>query len=239
MAQYTATKDIIVCGLAAHRVNISSHQEVLDIGTCSDPLARLPLPAVHTADFSFLYLRYEEIAIAQQRFPVGSWTRFKGHDLGPADVCESCGTAWLPGTLQCPMCGGQTNHEIRAIEYAAQQAGRIIQTELTIPVDGPASFTVRAEFTNLVWPVGGIQEMFRHSLWREDPALWVCLFCGHMVHGYTAACPGCGGKRQPITKLATQERECLWCGAKMTGGYACLRCNMRLKAAAPRTVKRS
>jgi rubrerythrin len=230
MAQYTARQDIIVCGLRAQRVNILSRQESLDVATWDDPLARLPMPTTHTVDFSFLYLREAEFDIAQQRFPVGSGTQFQGHDLGPADVCEMCGTAWLPGTLKCPMCAGRTNHAARAIEYAAKQAGRIIQTELTTSMTGPATFTVRAEFTALSWPAGGINEMFRHSLWREGPELWVCLFCGHMVHGYTAACPGCGGKRQPIAKLATQHRECLWCGAYMIGGYACPRCNMRLKA---------
>jgi hypothetical protein len=235
MPRYTASQDIIVCGLRAQRVNILTRSESLDVGTYANPFAKLAMPPTHTVDFEFLYLSEAEIDIAQQRFPVGSGTRFMGHDLGPADVCEMCGTAWLPGTLQCPMCAGATNHHARAIEYAAKQAGMILQTELTTSPGGwrdewSTKFTVRAEFTALLWPEDGINSLFRHSLWREGPELWVCLFCGHMVHGTTSACPGCGGKRQPITALATQKRECLWCGAQMTGGYACPRCNLRLKA---------
>ena len=180
------TKNVIVCGLAAQRVKIISQSESVDCATWDDPLGRIAMPPVHTADFEFAFLSNAEIDIARLRFPVGSGTPFQGHDLGPADVCQFCGTAWLPGTLRCPSCGGATDHAERAIEYAARQAGRIIETQLEMPLSGYAVFRVKAEFTALVWPAGGIETMFQHSLWHVDPALWICRFCGHGYAGRPA-----------------------------------------------------
>ncbi len=227
---YTKNTTSIVCGLPAQRMTIEAHLETLDIATWSDPLATLPGRSWYEVHFEFLLLSNKELELAQLRFPVGDGTSFNAHDLGPADVCQYCGTAWLPGTLTCPSCGGQTYLHKRAIEYATRNPGRIMQTRLDMPFDGIASFTVDVEFSELQWPAGTWTTMFQHSLWSTDPALWVCSYCGHMVHGYTASCPGCGGKRLPIDVLATQERECLYCGRHMVGGYACPRCNMRLLA---------
>lgn len=220
---------IIVCGLHAHNMTIRTNVERISVGTFMDPLDTIDMPATFNVLFDFYLRNSDELAIAQERFPVGSHSPFHGHDLGPGDVCRYCGTAWLPGTLQCPACGGETDHAEKAIEYATKQAGIITSTELEMRYTEAYRFHVEAEFSHLVW-TGDLYTMFRHSLWRTDPALWVCRFCGHMVYGETADCPGCGGKRQAIKDLATQYRECLWCGTQTYGGYSCTTCNMRLKA---------
>ncbi len=219
---------IIVCGLHTHNMVIRTNVERVAVGTYMDPLATIDMPPTFDVSFDFLLHGRDELDIATSRFPVGSRSHFNSHDLGPSDVCQFCGTAWLPGTLRCPACGGETNHADKAIEYATKQAGIITSTELEMPYAEACRFHVEAEFSHLVWTDPHI--MFRHSLWRTDPALWVCRFCGHMVHGETTSCPGCGGKRQAIKDLATQYRECLWCGAQTYGGYSCPACNMRLKA---------
>lgn len=221
--------DLIICGLRASEMSLTMRNNTLDIGTFSDPLASIALPPTCTAVFKFNYLRESEIDIVHQKFEIGSGTSFTGHNLGPADVCSACGTAWLPGTLTCPSCGHFTDHAERAIEYASRNAGMIVQTQLHCPLDGPVSFKVEVEFSEL-WLERDITKTFRHSLWSTEPALWVCKFCGHMVHGWTSDCPGCGGKRRPLEALATQWRECLYCGKQIRGGYACPNCNMRLKA---------
>lgn len=218
----------VVCGLYTHNMTIRTNVERIAVGTYMDPLATIDMPQTFNVSFDFFLSNNDELTIAQERFPVGSHSPFSGHDLGPADVCQFCGTAWLPGTLRCPSCGGETDHVEKAIEYATKQAGVVTGTTLNMPFDGVAYFRVEAEFSHLVWT--NPHTMFRHSLWRTDPALWVCRFCGHMVYGETADCPGCGGKRQAIKQLATQYRECLWCGRQTMGGYSCPACNMRLKA---------
>lgn len=222
---------IIVCGLVANNVQLTTQRDFLDVATWDDPLAKLPLPPTYSAEFSFMLLSNADLHIADRSFDVGAGTSITDHDLGPADVCQFCGTAWLPGTLKCPACGGDTNYAARAIEYAAKRAGRIVSKTLTVPMVGLARLDVEVEYTTFTFSgTDDVAGMFRHSLWSTEPALWVCKFCGHMVHGYTADCPGCGGKRQPINELATQRRECLWCGGFTMGGYTCPKCNMRLKA---------
>lgn len=220
---------VIVCGLYTHNMTIRTNVERIAVGTYMDPLATIDMPQTFNVSFDFFLSNNDELTIAQERFPVGSHSPFSGHDLGPADVCQFCGAAWLPGTLRCPACGGETDHMEKAIEYATKQAGVVASTTLNMPLAGVACFSVEAEFSHLEW-TGDPHTMFRHSLWRTDPALWVCKFCGHVVHGETADCPGCGGKRQAIKQLATQYRECLWCGRQTYGGYSCPTCNMRLKA---------
>lgn len=227
---YTKNTTPIVCGLPAQMLRIEAQQETLDIETWNDPLPTLPDRTWYDVHFEFNLLSAKEIEMAQLKFPIGSGTSFNAHDLGPGDVCQHCDTAWLPGTLSCPSCGGQTSFNARAIEYATRNPGRIVNTELIMPFRDVARFYVDVTFSELTFKVGGIATMFEHSLWSTDPALWVCTFCGHMVHGFTASCPGCGGKRQPIDVLATMERECLYCGRQTVGGYACPHCNMRLRA---------
>jgi RNA polymerase subunit RPABC4/transcription elongation factor Spt4 len=220
---------IIVCGLVANSVQLTTQLEYLDVAKYDDPLGRIALPTMYLAAFRFI-LSSDDVDIAYRKFEIGSGTKISDHDLGPADVCQYCGTAWLPGTLRCPACGGETDHFERAIEYAAKRAGYITNKNLLMTFDGVATLDVTVEYTALEFGGDSIASLFKHSLWSADPALWVCGFCGHMVHGHTTSCPGCGGRRQKIDKLATQYRECLYCGRMTIGGYACPACNMRLKA---------
>jgi hypothetical protein len=234
MSQFCTKQDMIICGLAAQRINIVSRAPAwASVVLPDDPLMGSWMPQLEplsTVEFEFWVRDPVALEVLQTRFPVGSGA-FATHELGAADVCQFCGTAWLPGTWQCPACGGSTNHHERALEYAARNTGRIIGTETITGVVLPTKFTARVEFHTLSWTVGGVSTMFRHSLWHHNLALWVCSFCGHMVNGYQATCPGCGGNRQAVKALATQARECLWCGKQTVGGYACPSCNMRLKAA--------
>jgi len=219
----------IVCGLAAQSLKISMARPLLDVTRHDALYVNLtPGPPVIHAEFEFM-LRPEELALYERKFQVGDGVFYR-HDLGPADVCEYCGTAWLPGTVACPACAGRTTYANRAIEYAARNTGVIENKALEIPLGGLARLRVAVRFFELTWPSGGAAEVFRHDLWQREPALWICQYCGHVAHGKSAQCPGCAGRRQPSARLATQQRECLWCGAQTVGGYACRRCNMRLKA---------
>lgn len=229
MATAYMREPIIVCGLLAYDVQIDARQDYLDVATLDDPLGRIALAPTYRANFRFV-LSEAEIDIAFHKFELGSGTNIADHDLGPADVCQYCGTAWLPGTLFCPACGGVTDHYDKAIEYAAKRAGCVVNKDLWTPRYGVATLDVTVEYTTLEFDANGIYSAFKHSLWSVDPALWVCKFCGHMVHGNTTSCPGCGGRRQKIEHLATQHRECLYCGRMTMGGYACPACNTRLKA---------
>lgn len=228
------TKHPIVCGLEARSVQLDQYQERLDITTGWDTYYKyIPTgPLLTTAEFEFLLTRQMLLDHAAPEFifnlfPVGEGN-FTGRDLGPSDVCQYCGTAWLPGTLKCYNCGGETDHFNKAIEYHCN-TGMITRKTIEEKIDGYVTLRVTVEFTNLALTNTPFQ-MFERSLWRNAPALWVCRFCGYVVLGETVDCPGCGGKRVPIKELATQKRYCIYCNRVTYGNYACEYCNQRLMA---------
>lgn len=227
MSQYSAARRITVCGLPATQFRLDHEIECLDVATWDDPFASLPGNTRTTACFQFMLGDFE-YANAHKLFPIGEG-QMATRSLGPSDVCQYCGAAWLPGTLVCPSCGGETNHFTQAIEYEATNAGIITRKSIEAPFDGVLLLDVEVEFWQFVQDAP-YETMFAHGLWRNAPALWVCRFCGYVVKGQTSDCPGCGGKRYQVKELATQKRVCVYCGRECYGNYACPACNERLLA---------
>jgi hypothetical protein len=226
----------VVCGVRAESMSITYRPpDMMDITTgfdyarvyAQDPLAR----GRTLAEFSFLLTNNGDYEHLRNLFRIGPGN-CETHELGPADVCQYCGTAWLPGTFVCPSCGGTTDHHDAAIEYASKNDGLITCISENRPYDGVVRLSVDIEFYEPPQIDHRRPQLtFAHHIWNREAAIWICRYCGHVVRGEKVSCPGCGGKRQPIDKLASQARECLWCGAMTTGGYSCKRCNMRLRAA--------
>lgn len=218
-------KNIVVCGIPVISMHLDTHVDTIDItdGTMS---ARAYIPTGTTTTYlSFDTFWDKENLDVDTLFPVGEGN-FYAHNLGPSDVCQYCGTAWLSGTLQCYNCGGETNHSYKAIEYNGNHG---IITRKTIECRNSEAIKIRVEveFYNLVFYDDPLR-MFQYSLWRNVPAMWVCRFCGYIVLGKQANCPGCGGNRVPIKELASQKRYCIYCGGISWGNYACQHCNTRL-----------
>lgn len=220
--------DLTVCGLGAWGLTISQRQEHRDASILGEPATGILIHAATTVRFMFRVYD-EDLARISRIFPVGEG-RFATHYLGPSDVCRFCGNAWLPGTFICPSCGGETDHFDRALEYRSNMSGVITSKELSCGLDDPACLDVEVQYHNVLLSYEQMFAQWRHSLWGEEPAIWVCRFCGYVVRGKEHSCPGCGGSRAKAEALATQHRYCIYCNQETTGGYACRSCNQRLMA---------
>jgi hypothetical protein len=217
------------------QADFNQQVDMIDVTRWGDPEpVMLPGRTETRGNFRFL-LSEDELRRQDALFQVGEGA-FASHYLGPSDVCEYCGTAWLPGTFSCPSCGAPTNHFTQAIEYRADNTGMV--TSKTLNYDPLGLLTLEVEVFFASFTVSGTDffACFEHSLWGNTPALWVCRFCGYVVMGHKSSCPGCGGNRIPIKELATQQRSCIYCGRESLGNYACTHCNTRLMAGPRRAL---
>lgn len=149
-----------------------------------------------------------------------------GRHLGPSATCEYCSTAWLPGTFSCPSCGGTTRINYDSIGWVT--SAKLIY--YSIKINSFDSVAVEVEW-RIADPV--VYKDWEDTIRRlliSHPDIWVCQFCGHVVYGKDTLCPGCGGNRLPAKELAIMKRICIYCGEVVYGGYACKKCNVRLKA---------
>lgn len=144
--------------------------------------------------------------------------------IGPSATCPFCGTAWLPGTLQCPNCAGATHYQPLAIAYEGS-GGLVTDLNMSMAIADVAVVELQM-FYPPETPL--LRDGVIAIAGDERPEAWLCGFCGLYVSGYTSKCPGCAGNRVPLTALADLRRVCIYCGRATVGGYACPQCNGRL-----------
>ena len=219
-----------ISGQRVTSATLSVHHDYTDVTTWGDSYQVAVATGTHelTGEFDIALLCESDkfLVWLQSCFNAPVYQRA----LGPGNRCQYCNTVWLPGTFQCPSCGGTIQYDPRVMEWEGSKA---IITDIQTTADVTRVLRVHLELRylddiNIVpqW-INNLDKLLIHSL-AHEPGTWLCNYCGLYVIGTSSKCPGCGGNRLPITEIAKLERYCIYCNKKVVGGWACQECNMRL-----------
>lgn len=211
-------------GLKAHTLNISKKMDYTDVSTFTDLVPQKVLVSCEVRAEARFWLSDKLLREAPGFMLANAWDTINGlstRSLGPGSLCEYCGTVWTPGTLICANCGAPTNPRVGILE--TQGLGLLERISIQEDYHHGGLYELCLD---LVLPSEG--EIPR-SLALTYPGSWVCPYCGLYVQGEFGNCPGCGGQRLPINKLAQLERVCVYCGTRVLGGFACPKCRGRIK----------
>jgi len=158
---------------------------------------------------------------------------FKHRFLGDGAVCQNCGTVYIIGVLGCSQCGSKDIQYESACQES--QGTNAMMTNYSIDA-GIYDFVVAHVELIYIEPFV-VPSNLNYSNWREFALYslfggvteWLCMRCGLFVDKDRITCPGCGGNKLSEREISALRRSCIYCGEEVLGGFACPRCNGRLR----------
>ena len=152
--------------------------------------------------------------------------------LGKGWVCKHCGDYNPSGCVLCLKCGGTAQEDfvkpLRFDFYVAElqdehmfgDEGSTTSVMLSCDGDHVSEALHTALFTD--------QRFFKANGYNLESGYYLCQYCGFGVRDGDV-CPGCGGKRVPLSEIVKLNRKCVYCGRKSMGNLVCMGCGSRIK----------